>query len=206
MLKRLAKVVTTMLVAGFAAGAMAQAQAPDALVKQVSSEVLESVKTDKAIQAGDQKRILALVDAKIVPNVDMARMADEALGRYKSQATPEQKKRLQDEYKKLLVYTYAKAFAQAKDKTLAFKRLRAEDGANEVTVKSEIRSSGGEPVKLDYMLVKTPEGWKIYDLDVGGVVISLLFKQQFEGEVAAKGVEGLIKSLTERNKTLSAKG
>lgn len=179
-------------------------QAPDALVKQLSSEVLESVKSDKAIQAGDRKKLLALVDGKILPHVNLARMTDEALGRYRSQATPEQKQRLQDEYKQLMVYTYAGAFRQVKDQTLKFLPYRAAADAGDVTVKTQL-VGGGEPVNLNYFLEKNADGWKIYDLDAAGVRLSLTYKSQFEREIGASGVDGLITKLAERNKALASR-
>jgi phospholipid transport system substrate-binding protein len=203
-LKSLRTFGLSLLLGSAALMAQAQEQAPDVLVKQVSTDVLDTIKADKAIQAGDVKRILSLVDSKILPHVNFVRMTDDALGRYRSQATPEQKKRLQDEYKQLLVRTYAGAFSQVKDQTMEFKPFRAAADATDVTVKSELKGRG-DPVKLDYFLEKTPDGWKIYDLDVAGIRLGLTYRSQFAQEIGATGIDGLISKLAERNKASAAK-
>jgi phospholipid transport system substrate-binding protein len=203
-LKSLRTLGLSLLLGSAALMAQAQEQAPDVLVKQVSTDVLDTIKADKAIQAGDVKRILSLVDSKILPHVNFVRMTDDALGRYRSQATPEQKKRLQDEYKQLLVRTYAGAFSQVKDQTMEFKPFRAAADATDVTVKSELKGRG-DPVKLDYFLEKTPDGWKIYDLDVAGIRLGLTYRSQFAQEIGATGIDGLISKLAERNKASAAK-
>ncbi|HEV7913945.1 MAG TPA: ABC transporter substrate-binding protein [Albitalea sp.] len=187
-----------------AASSPATAQGPDALVKQVSTEVLEAVKADKSIKAGDVNKIMTLVDSKVMPHVDFQRMTAAAVGRYWRQATPEQQKRLQDEFKVLLVRTYSGALAQVRDQTVQLKPMRGGADANEVVVKTEIRGQG-DPVQLDYRLEKTPNGWKIYDVNVLGVWLVENYRNSFAQEIGANGIDGLIAKLAERNKSNAAK-
>lgn len=177
----------------------AAAEAPDALVKRVATEVMDAIKSDPAIQAGDINRIVALVDSKIMPNVNFERMTASAVGRFWRQATPEQQKQLQAEFKTLLVRTYSGALGEVKDQTLTFKptRMRPED--TEVVVRSEVRGRG-DPIQLDYRLEKSGDAWKIYDLNVLGVWLVETYRTQFAQEITAKGVDGLIASLAQRNK------
>ena len=182
--------------------AHAAEEAPEALVKRISDEVMAAIKADTAIQAGDVNRIVALVDTKIMPNVNFARMTSSAVGRFWRQATPAQQKQLQDEFKILLVRTYSGALAEVKDQTVSFKPLRARAEDTEVVVRSEVRGRG-EPVQLDYRLEKTPNGWKIYDLNVLGVWLVETYRTQFAQEITAKGIEGLIATLSQRNKSNS---
>jgi phospholipid transport system substrate-binding protein len=194
--------------AGFATHAMAADEAPDALIKRLSDEVLALIRADKAIQAGDTNRILAVVDTKIMPNVDFRRMTAAAVGPAWRQATPEQQKRLQDEFKLLLVRTYSGALAQVDDQTISIKPQRSSPGDTDVVVRTEIRGRG-DPIQLDYRLEKTPgqgAGWKIYNLNVLGVWLVETYRSQFAQEINAKGVDGLIASLAERNKSNAKKG
>lgn len=177
-------------------------EAPDAMIKRLSDEVLALIRSDKAIQAGDVNRILQVVDTRVMPNVDFRRMTAAAVGPTWRQATPEQQKRLQDEFKTLLVRTYSGALAQVSDQTVSVKPLRAEPGDTEVIVRTEIRGRG-DPIQLDYRLEKTPgqgSGWKIYNLNVLGVWLVDTYRSQFAQEINAKGVDGLIASLAERNR------
>jgi phospholipid transport system substrate-binding protein len=177
-------------------------EAPEVLVKRISDEVMTAIKADPAIQAGDINRIVALVDTKIMPNVNFARMTSSAVGRFWRQATPAQQKQLQDEFKILLVRTYSGALGEVKDQTVSFKPLRARAEDTEVVVRSEVRGRG-EPVQLDYRLEKTPTGWKIYDLNVLGVWLVETYRTQFAQEINAKGIDGLIQTLSQRNKSNS---
>jgi len=177
-------------------------EAPDALVKRLSDEVMAQIKADPAIQAGDINRIVALVDSKIMPNVNFTRMTSSAVGRFWRQATPAQQKQLQDEFKTLLVRTYSGALGEVKDQTVSFKPLRARAEDTEVVVRSEVRGRG-DPVQLDYRLEKTPDGWKIYDLNVLGVWLVETYRSQFAQEINAKGIDGLIQILSQRNKSNS---
>jgi phospholipid transport system substrate-binding protein len=183
--------------------AFAEVEAPDALVKRISSDVLASVKADPAIQKGDISRIVALVDAKIMPNVNFSRMTSMAVGRFWRQATPEQQKQLQDEFKTLLVRTYSGALGEVKDQTLSFRPMRSKPEDTEVVVRSEVRGRG-EPIQLDYRLEKTPEGWKIYDLNVLGAWLVENYRSQFAQENGTKGIDGLIANLVQRNKAAKA--
>jgi phospholipid transport system substrate-binding protein len=183
------------------AAAVAQAQtAPDALIKQVSTEVIETVKSDKAIQSGDLGKIIALVDAKVMPHVNFQRMTASAVGRNWRTATPEQQKRLQDEFKTLLVRTYAGALTQVKDQSVQMKPLRAAADDPEVVVRTEIKGKG-EPIQLDYRLEKVGSDWKIFDVNVLGVWLVEQYKNQFAQDIGSIGIDGLIGKLTERNKT-----
>ncbi len=177
----------------------AAAEAPDAMVKRIATEVMDAIKADPAIQAGDVNKIVALVDSKIMPNVNFTRMTASAVGRHWRQATPEQQKRLETEFKALLVRTYSGALGEVKDQTLSFKptRMRPED--TEVVVRSEVKGRG-DPIQLDYRLEKAGDGWKIYDLNVLGVWLVETYRTQFAQEINAKGVDGLIASLAQRNK------
>jgi phospholipid transport system substrate-binding protein len=183
-----------------AAGVRAQApQAPDALIKEVSTDVLDAVKADKSIQTGDVAKIIALVDAKVMPHVNFQRMTASAVGRYWRQATPEQQKRLQEEFKTLLVRTYSGALAQVKDQTVQLKPMRAAAEDSEVIVRTEVRGRG-DPIQLDYRLEKSPAGWKIYDVNVLGIWLVENYRNSFAQEIGASGIDGLIAKMAERNK------
>jgi phospholipid transport system substrate-binding protein len=187
------------------AGAQAQpATAPDALIKQLSNEVIDAVKSDKAIQAGDVSKIITLVDTKVMPNVNFQRMTAAAVGRYWRTATPEQQKRLQDEFKILIVRTYAGALTQVKDQTVQLKPMRAGADDPEVVVRTEVKGRG-DPIQLDYRLEKDGSGWKIYDVNVLGVWLVEQYKSSFAQEIGTAGVDGLIAKLAERNKAAANK-
>jgi phospholipid transport system substrate-binding protein len=179
--------------------AQAQSTTPDALIRQVSEEVIDSVKSDKAIQSGDVGRIISLVDAKVMPHVNFQRMTSSAVGRYWRTATPEQQKRLQDEFKILLVRTYAGALTQVKDQTVQLKPMRSSPTDTEVVVRTEIKGSG-DPIQLDYRLEKADDAWKVYDINVLGVWLVEQYRNSFAQEIGAVGVDGLISKLAERNK------
>lgn len=200
--RRTALILATVLTVA-APFARAQAVAPDAMVKQISVEVIDAVKADKAIQAGDVKRIITLVDGKILPHVNFQRMTSSAVGRYWRQATPDQQKRLQEEFKLLLVRTYAGALAQVKDQTVEFKPLRAKPDDTEVIVRSEVKGRG-DPIQLDYRLEKAGDAWKIYDVNVLGVWLVETYRSNFAQEISASGIDGLIGKLAERNKAAAA--
>ena len=179
-------------------------EAPDALIKRLSVDVLETIKADKSIQTGDVSKVIALVDGKIMPNVNFPRMTASAVGRSWRSATPEQQKRLQDEFKTLLVRTYSGALVEVRDQSIVMKPLRAAAADTEVVVRSEIKGSG-DPIALDYRMEKTDSGWKIYDLNVASIWLVETYRSQFSQEINANGVDGLIKKLAERNKSKSAK-
>lgn len=197
---RLATVVVGIALLAALPFARAQEEAPDVLIKRLSTDVLDSIKADKGVQAGESNRVIALVDSKIIPNVNFTRMTASAVGRNWRQATPEQQKRLQEEFKILLVRTYSGALAQVKDQSVNVKPMRSGAGDTEVVVRSEVLGRG-DPVQLDYRMEKTASGWKIYDLNVLGVWLVETYRTQFAQEISAKGVDGLIASLSQRNKT-----
>lgn len=182
-------------------GAAAQAEvAPDALVQRISSEVIDTVKADTAIQAGDVGRIVALVDAKVLPHVNFQRMTSSAVGRFWRSATPEQRERLQAEFKTLLVRTYAGALTQVKDQTVQLKPMRSTPADTEVIVRTEVKGRG-EPIQLDYRLEKAGTTWKIYDVNVLGIWLVEQYRNSFAQEINASGIDGLIAKLAERNKS-----
>jgi phospholipid transport system substrate-binding protein len=195
--------ISAATIAVASAAAFAQ-QAPDQLVKQVSSEVLDAAKADKSIQAGDVKQVSALVEAKVMPHVNFQRMTASAVGRYWRQATPEQQKKLQDEFKTLLVRTYSGALAQVRDQTVQLKPMRSSPEDTEVIVRTEIRGKG-DPIQLDYRLEKAGASWKIYDVNVLGVWLVENYRNSFAQEIGANGIDGLIAKLAERNKSAAAK-
>ena len=204
------RILAHLLAACFSAALLASApfaraaeEAPDALIKRLSSEVLDNIKSDKSVQAGDMTKVISLVDSQIMPNVNFMRMTASAVGRNWRQATPEQQKRLQDEFKILLVRTYSGALAQVKDQSVNVKPLRAAPTDTEVIVRTEVLGRG-EPVQLDYRMEKAASGWKIYDLNVLGVWLVETYRSQFAQEISAKGIDGLIASLAQRNQSNAA--
>jgi len=191
-----------------AAPARAADEAPDALIKRLSTDVLDAIRADKSLQNGDVAKIMTLVDGKIMPSVNFRRMTASATGPGWRKATPEQQKRLQEEFKVLLVRTYAGALSQVSDQTVVIKPMRGSAEDREVVVRTEVRGRG-EPIQLDYRLEKTPgegAGWRIYDLNVLGVWLVDTYRSQFAQEINAKGVDGLISTLSERNKANAKKG
>jgi len=197
------RLLATLLMSVMLGHARAEDEAPDAFVKRISVDVLDTIKADKAMRSGDIGRIVTLVDTRIMPHVDFQRMTASAVGPGWRQATPEQQKRLQEEFKILLVRTYAGALSQVSDQNVVMKPLRASPEDKELVVRSEVRGSG-DPIQLDYRLEKTPgqgAGWRIYNLNVLGVWLVETYKSQFSQEINAKGIEGLIDSLAARNKS-----
>jgi len=188
----------------FASAASAQ-EAPDALVKRISEDVLNTAKTDKDIQAGNINRIVALVEEKILPYVDSERMTALAAGRYWRQATPEQQKQLMTEFRSLLIYTYSGALSQVRDQKIEYKPLRADPADTEVEVRSQVIQSRGEPIQLSYRLEKLSSGWKMYDVNVMGAWLVEAYKGTFNSEITKGGIDGLIKTLTDKNKQLAAR-
>lgn len=195
------------LLAALSCAAHAAEEAPDALIRRLSEQTLSAIKADPALRGGDIQRVIALVDARIMPNVNFQRMTAQAVGPAWRQASPEQRKRLQEEFKTLLVRTYAGALWQVSDETIVVRPLRAAPDDKEVLVRTEIRGRG-EPIQLDYRLEKTPgegAGWKIYNLNVLGVWLVETYRSQFAQEINAKGLDGLIATLTERNRANTAR-
>lgn len=190
---------------GFAAAAAAQ-EAPDVLVKRVSQEVLDIARTDSGIQGGNQKRVLELVEEKILPHVDFRRATALAAGQHWRDATPEQRQQLAHEFRQLLTHTYSGALSRVKDQKLEFKPMRADPGATEVEVRSEVVDARGNPIQLDYRLERTASGWKIYDLNVLGAWLVATYKSTFASEIGRSGIDGLIRVLSEKNRQLAGGG
>ena len=192
---------STVLVAAPAAAA----EAPDALVKRISNEVIDSVKADKDIQGGNRSKIMGLVNEKILPYVDAEKMTQQAAGRHWRAATPEQKQKLTKEFRDLLVYTYAGALSTIKNETVEFKPMRGAPTDSDVEVRSQVNVSRGEPITLNYRLSNEKGSWKIYDVNVLGAWLVQTYTSTFNSEITKNGVDGLIKRLAERNAQLSAK-
>ena len=185
-------------------GAFAQDNAPDALIKQVTEEVLSIVRQDKDIQNGNTRKAIELVEAKVLPHFNFQRMTALAMGRDWNKASPEQKTRLSEEFKTLLVRTYSNALTGYRDQTIRYKPTRMQDDAADVVVKTEIHQSGGKPIQLNYSLEKQDAGWKVYDVIVAGVSLVTNYRDTFNQEVRANGVDGLIQMLVDKNKQLEA--
>jgi phospholipid transport system substrate-binding protein len=176
------------------------AEGPDEMIRRLSVEVLNNIKADKDVQRGDLRKVTVFVDSKVMPNVNFTRMTASAVGRSWRQATPEQQRRLQEEFKNMLVRTYAGALSQVKDQTIDVKPLRAGANDTEVVVRTEVLGDG-QAVQVDYRMEKTATGWKIYDLNVLGIWMVETYRTQFAQEISARGIDGLIATLAQRNKS-----
>jgi phospholipid transport system substrate-binding protein len=174
-------------------------EAPDVMVKRVAGDVLQTVRTDPKVQAGDQQRIREVIETKLLPNFDFDRMTALAMGRNWQKATPEQQKVLVEQFRTLLVRTYSGALSQYRDQTMEYKPLRADPAATDVVVRTEVIRSGQAPVQIDYGLTKTAAGWKAYDVIVGGVSLVTNYRDEFSEQIKNGGVDGLIKTLTDKN-------
>jgi phospholipid transport system substrate-binding protein len=179
---------------------LAQDIAPDALVKAVTSEVIAIIRQDKDIQAGNPAKVAELVETRILPHFDFFRMTQIAVARNWRLATPEQQGSLVSEFKTLLVRTYSTALAGYRDQVIEYKPLRAAAGATEVTVRSDVQQSGRERMTIDYDMEKSPAGWKVYDIKIAGVSLVTNYRDTFAGRVRDGGIEGLIKSLADKNR------
>ena len=187
--------------------AWAADEAPDAFVKRITNETLDAVRTDKSIKAGDINKIMQLVDTKLMQHVNFRRMTALATGPAWRKATPEQQERLQEEFKLLLIRTYSGALSQINDQTIEVKPLRGASDDKNLVVQTEVKGKG-DAIQLDYRLEKTPgegAGWKIFDLNVLGIWLVENYRSQFSKEINAGGMDGLIKSLSDRNKSNAKK-
>lgn len=185
--------------------ASAQVQeAPDQLVKRLSTEIIDAAKTDKDIQSGNRQRINDLVENKVLPHINFERMTSLAVSKSWRAATPEQKKQLITEFRTLLIHTYSGAITQIRDQKVEFKPFRASPEDAEVEVKSLVIQTRGEPLELSYRLEKSAAGWKIFDINVLGAWLVETYKGSFSAEISKTGVDGLIKTLVEKNKKLAA--
>ncbi len=178
----------------------AQDVAPEVLVKSVASEVLDIIKSDKEIQAGNQKRVVDLAEEKVLPHFNFARMSALAMGPSWRRATPEQQKQVVDQFRTLLVHTYSSGLAAYKNQVIDYKPMRSKPADTEVIVRSEIKQSGAQSIPIDYNMEKTEKGWKVFDLAIGGVSLVTTYRETFSQEVRANGIDGLIKTLVEKNK------
>jgi phospholipid transport system substrate-binding protein len=185
--------------------AAAQELAPDALVRKVTQDVIAVVKQDQAIQAGDRKKTIALVEEKVLPHFNFTRMTALAMGANWRKATPEQQQALVTEFRTLLVRTYSTALSAYRNQVIEVKPLRAKPGDTDVVVRSEVKQSGTEPVTIDYSMEHTPNSWKVYDVTVGGVSLVTTYRDTFAAEVRNTGVDGLIKALADKNRQLETK-
>jgi phospholipid transport system substrate-binding protein len=183
--------------------ALAAPDAPDALIGRIGNELLDQIRADGSLKSGDLSKISALVDSTVMPHVDFQRMTALAVGRNWRQANPEQQKQLMGEFRLLLLRTYSGAVSSVQDQKLRTKPLRAAAGDTEVVVRSEILERGRQPIQLDYRLYKADSGWKIYDVNVLGVWLIETYRNQFAQEVSASGIDGLIRSLSEKNRAAS---
>jgi phospholipid transport system substrate-binding protein len=179
--------------------ALAQELAPDELVRKVTDDVLAAIKSDKELQGGDRKKALALAEKKILPHVDFREATQIAMGKSWHLATPAQQKQLVDEFRGLLVRIYSSAIDVYRGQTMKVLPLRAGRDATEVTVRNQYIREGQPPVAVNYAMIKTPTGWKIYDISVEGISLVLAYRSEFESIIRASGVEGLIKRLQEKN-------
>jgi phospholipid transport system substrate-binding protein len=176
--------------------------APDALVRDLSNEILATIKADKALASGDVNRVQKLIDEKILPYVDFQKMTQLAVGRGWRQATPEQRAALTREFRTLLVRTYSGALSQVTDHKVELRPFRAQPADSDVLVRTNVVASRGDPIQLDYRLEKTDAGWKIYDVNILGVWLVENYKTQFASQINSGGVDGLIKTLSDRNRQL----
>ena len=194
--KTVAKWLVMLCMAGVA---QAEMVAPDELIKATAQDVLTIVKQDKDIQAGNQKKILALVDAKVLPHFDFTRMTQLAMGKHWRTATNEQKQALVTEFRNMLVRTYTKAFTVYRDQAIEMKPLKMADDATEVTVKTTINKPGATPVPVDYAMRKTSAGWKAFDVSIEGISMVNSYRGTFASEIQENGIDGLIKTLADKN-------
>jgi len=175
---------------------------PDALAKSVTDEVLAVLRTDRDIQAGNQKKVVDLVEKKVLPHFNFVRMTQLAVGRHWREASPEQQKKLVGEFRMLLVQTYAATFAAYRDQAIEYRPLRMQPDDTDVVVRSLINQSGGKPVTVDYKMQKSDTGWKVYDVVVGDLSLVQSYRGSFNTEVQKGGIDGLLKALTEKNRQL----
>ena len=198
------KLISLLCLSLFATAVCAQEMAPDVMIKKITNEVIGIVKQDKDIKAGDRAKINALVDAKVLPHFNFDRMTALAMGRNWRKANAEQKKVLVREFRTLLVNTYSGALASYKNEVIEFMPLHAAAGATDVTVRTQVKRPGAESIGIDYSMEKTPDGWKVYDVAVAGVSLVTNYRDTFNSEINRSGVDGLIKVLERKNRSLDS--
>jgi len=187
------------MVGGARAQAQPEIQAPDVLVKNVTLEVVDIILKDKDIQRGDRKKVIALIEAKVLPHFNFQAMTSSAVGRNWDKASADQKARLIDEFKTLLVRTYSSALASYSNQKFEFRPLRAKPTDTDVTVNVRIMQAGSQPVTIDYDMEKRPGGWKVWDVRVGGISLVANYRTEFDNLIRESGVDGLIKALVAKN-------
>ena len=193
-----AALLAAFMLAGFSA--MAAEIPPDVLVKNTAQDVLAIIKQDQDIQSGNTKKVLQLVDAKVLPHFDFSHMAMLAVGRHWPKATPAQRQALINEFRTLLVRTYSNSLSSYKNQTIDYKPLKLQPGDTDVTVKTVVNQPGGQPIPIDYSLEKTDKGWKVYDVAVDNVSLVTNYRGSFGSEIQSKGIDGLIKTLSDKNR------
>jgi phospholipid transport system substrate-binding protein len=193
------RLATLMLFLALAVPALAQDLAPDELVRTVTTDVLDAIKSDKQLQAGDRKKALALAEQKILPHVDFREAARLATGKAWNGTTPEQQDKIVTEFRSMLVRIYSNAIDVYRGQTMKVLPVRLQPGATDVTVRNQFLSAGQPPVPIDYAMRKTPGGWMIYDITVDGVSLVLNYRDEFDQIIRVSGIDGLIKRLKEKN-------
>lgn len=179
-------------------------EAPDKMVQRVTEEVMATVRSDRKIQSGDTRSIQQIVNDKILPNLDFQRTTQLAMGRYWREATPDQKRRIEDEFRALLMHTYSGAMSQIHDQKIEYEPLHADPADTDVTVYAHTVSTRGQQIRFGYRLIDSPTGWKVYDVNVLGAWLIEAYKENFAVEIRQSGIDGLIKTLSEKNKRLAA--
>ena len=205
-MKKLLSMYLAVVLAVVAPVVCAETQAPDELIKNTAQEVLGIVKQDREIQAGSQRKVLELVDAKVVPHFNFTRMTRLALGKHWRTATPEQQQTLEKEFRNMLVRTYTKAFTAYRDQVVQVKPLKIPADANEVTVRTSIVKPGTPSIPVDYDMEKTADGWKVFDLIIEGVSLVTNYRSTFAQQIQQSGIDGLIKTLAEKNRKAAESG
>ena len=198
------KIFATLLLVGFAAAASAQEMvAPDVLVKTVTMEVVDLIAKDKEIKSGNRAKLIQVIEGKVLPHFNFTAMTALAMGQNWAKANPEQKKRLTEEFRTLLVRTYASALSAYSEQKFDFRPLRAKANDTDVTVNVRVMQPGAQPVPIDYSMEKTGSGWKVYDVNVGGVSLIANYRTEFANTVRNSGIDGLIKDLQKKNQSLA---
>ena len=192
------------LFAGFVAASAVAQEAPDVLIKKVTDEVLEIVRSDKDIQNGNTQKVIDLVDKKVLPHFNFQHMTALAVGKDWRKASAQQQQQLTAEFKTLLVRTYANALTGYKNQKVVYKPFKMAPGETDVLVRTEVLQPGSKPVQLDYSLEKLDAGWKVYDMTVAGISLVTNYRDQFAQEVRNGGVDGLIATISAKNKSLES--
>ena len=203
----MARILVLLLGLSACAGLPARAAdvlAPDMLARNVTDEVLRILRSDKDVAAGNQRKVVDLIETKVAPHFEFTSMTKLAMGRNWSQANADQKRTLTEEFRTLLVRTYTTAFTQYRNQTVEYRPLKLASDETDVVVKSLIKQPSGQPVSVDYRMEKTDRGWKVYDVKIEGISLVENYRNTFNSEIQKSGVDGLIKSLVDKNKSALA--